>query len=90
MANKKRKATTMYPLIEQYLASDSTQHSFCEQHQIPFHVFHYWLQHYRSSKNESKQDVDFIPMQVSKQAADVEQKLIIRFKNGQVLEIPWS
>jgi hypothetical protein len=40
----------MFPLVENWLQSGLTQHAFSLRHQIPVHVFVYWVGRYRKAR----------------------------------------
>ena len=44
---RRRTATEMFPLIEQYLRRSVTQKTFCTEHDLPQSVLTYWLAKYR-------------------------------------------
>lgn len=48
----KRTKEEMYPLIESYFDSGLTQRQFYSQHELPEHIFIYWLRHYRRHQKE--------------------------------------
>src|SRR4051812_27794184 len=59
----------MYAHIEQWKQSDLTQKSYCEQHTIRYHVFHYWYKLYRDehlgAQPQTKPSAPFIPLTLS-------------------------
>jgi transposase-like protein len=49
----------MLTLIEQWQGSGRTQQSFCQEHDLTFSTFHYWLKRYRRVQDES----NFLPVE---------------------------
>ena len=45
-----RTPTEMFPLVESWLQSGLTQHAFSLRHQLPVHVFVYWVSRYRKAQ----------------------------------------
>ena len=54
----------MFSKIENYLASGQTQKQFCQENNLSFAKFTYWLKKYRDEKSQSS---GFIPLKVSNQ-----------------------
>lgn len=44
---QRRTDSDMFPIIKRYLESNQTQSDFCQQENLPQHVFLYWLRKYR-------------------------------------------
>jgi hypothetical protein len=42
----------MFSMIESWQQSGLTQKAYCEQHSIPYHVFHYWYKDIQSSEDK--------------------------------------
>lgn len=55
----------MFSLIDQWLQSQITQKLFCEQHDIRYHVFHYWYGRYRKLNQDPEISPRFIKLAVS-------------------------
>lgn len=55
----------MFSLIDQWQQSDFTQKLFCEQNNIPYHVFHYWYGRYRKQHQGTATSPRFIKLAVS-------------------------
>ena len=47
MHSKDEQQQKMFSMIDQWQQSGFTQKQFCEQHNIRYYVFHYWLGRYR-------------------------------------------
>jgi hypothetical protein len=45
-----RTPTEMFPLVESWLQSGLTQQAFSLRHQLPVHVFVYWVGRYRKAQ----------------------------------------
>ena len=45
----RKTAALMFPLIEKYLNSQLSQKAFCQQQNLSFAVFGYWLKKYRKA-----------------------------------------
>lgn len=48
MQSKDEVQQQMFNQIEQWQQSGLTQKAFCEQVNVPYHVFHYWYKRYRT------------------------------------------
>lgn len=55
----------MFSLIAQWQQSDLTQKLFCQQNEIPYHVFHYWYGRYRKLDQGTDATPRFIKLAVS-------------------------
>lgn len=62
MQSKTEVQQKMFYQIEQWQQSGLTQKLFCEQVNVPYHVFHYWYKRYRST--ECKTSSSFIKLEV--------------------------
>jgi len=90
MEKKKFKTTQeMYPLIESYLAGNENQLDFCVRSGLKPHLLSYWLQKYRTDKNETQETVvGFSKLKIIERPVDEVKKIIIRCADGTVIEIP--
>lgn len=61
-----RRGQEMFALIESFKESDISQHLFCEQHNLPYSVFQYWLKKFR--KESHTPEAGFIEMKISSPA----------------------
>lgn len=56
----------MFVLIEQWKSSGLSQKAFCEQHEVRYHVFHYWYKRYRRQHQKPVDNTSaFIPLQIN-------------------------
>lgn len=69
----------MVSLIERWQESGKTQQVFCQEHDLTFSTFYYWLKRYRRGIDESS----FLPVEVSS-GSHIE----IRYPGGVVLQLP--
>lgn len=53
----------MLATIAAWKQSNLSQKAYCEQHQIRYHVFHYWYKRYRNEQSARPQ-ASFIPLNV--------------------------
>ena len=53
----------MFTLIESFKASGMSQHLFCEQHNLAYSVFQYWLRKFK--KESSVCEAGFVEMKIS-------------------------
>src|SRR3954468_1268306 len=58
----------MFSMIECWQQSGLNQKTWCEQHSIRYHVFHYWYRKYKDVPLSDKQ-AGFIPLQLQPAAA---------------------
>ena len=55
----------MFSIIEKWKQSGLTQKAYCEEHSIPYHVFHYWYKCYRDEKDATRSNsFSFVQLQV--------------------------
>jgi transposase-like protein len=66
-------------LIEQWQESGKTQQAFCQERDLTFTTFYYWLKRYRRGLDES----NFLPVEVSS-GSHIE----IRYPDGVILQLP--
>jgi len=69
----------MLALIEQWQESGKIQQTFCQEHDLTYTTFYYWLRHYRRQINESS----FLPVEISS-GSHIE----IHYPGGVVLQLP--
>jgi hypothetical protein len=69
----------MQSLIEQWQDSGKTQQLFCQEHNLTYTTFYYWLRRYRRGLDESS----FLPIEISS-GSHIE----IRYPGGVVLQLP--
>jgi hypothetical protein len=62
----------MFIHIEEWQKSKLSQKSYCSEHSISYHVFHYWYKVYRDGKSVKKQkrSSSFIKLQVEKTSSE--------------------
>jgi hypothetical protein len=53
----------MFSKIRDWQQSGLTQKGWCKEHQIKYHVFHYWYKLYRSDPSPATQN-EFIALQI--------------------------
>ena len=69
----------MLSLIERWQESGKLQQEFCQEHDITFSTFYYWLKRYRRGIEESS----FLPVEISS-GSNIE----IRYPDGKILQLP--
>jgi len=69
----------MLSLIEQWQESGKTQQLFCQEHDLTYTTFYYWLRRYRRQLEESS----FLPIGISS-GCHIE----IRYPGGVILQLP--
>lgn len=69
----------MLSLIEQWQNSGKTQQIFCQEHDLTYTTFYYWLRRYRRQLEENS----FIPIEISS-GSHIE----IRYPGGVILQLP--
>jgi hypothetical protein len=69
----------MLSLIERWHESGKTQQAFCQEHDLSFTTFYYWLKRYRSKIDESS----FLPVEISSGSY-----IEIRYPGGIILQLP--
>jgi hypothetical protein len=63
MRSKDEVQEQMFNHIEQWQQSGLTQKAFCQQTDLPYHIFHYWYKRYRHQ--ESPPGSSFIKLDIS-------------------------
>ena len=71
----------MLALIQQWQESSKTQQSFCQEHELTFSTFYYWLRRYRREINEGS----FLPVEAGSGSY-----IEIRYPGGIILQLPSS
>lgn len=69
----------MLSLIEQWQDSGKPQQVFCQEHDLTYTTFYYWLRRYRRQEEESS----FLPIEISS-GSHIE----IRYPGGIILQLP--
>jgi len=69
----------MLSLIEMWQESGKTQQTFCQEHDLTFSTFYYWLKRYRRGLDEN----NFLPVEVSSGSY-----IEIRYPGGVILQLP--
>jgi hypothetical protein len=69
----------MLSLVERWQESGKTQQLFCQENNLTYTTFYYWLKRYRRGQDESS----FLPVEISS-GSHIE----IRYPDGIILQIP--
>jgi transposase-like protein len=69
----------MLSLIERWQESGKTQQTFCQEHDLTFSTFYYWLKRYRRGQDENS----FLPVEISSGSV-----IEIRYPGGVILQLP--
>lgn len=69
----------MLSLVERWQESGKTQQLFCQENNLTYTTFYYWLKRYRRGLDESS----FLPVEISS-GSHIE----IRYPGGVVLQLP--
>ncbi|MCJ7447985.1 MAG: hypothetical protein MUO72_09840 [Bacteroidales bacterium] len=69
----------MLSLIEKWQESGKTQQAFCQEHDLTFTTFYYWLKRYRRELDKNS----FLPVEISS-GSHIE----IRYPDGVILQLP--
>lgn len=63
--NNEQVRNNMFSHIDQWKNSNQSQKSYCSEHGIAYHVFHYYFKRYREVHAERKQDMpSFVKLQL--------------------------
>ena len=73
----------MTSLIESWQESGKTQQVFCQEHDLTFSTFYYWLKRYRREINENS----FLPVEIN---SSTQSSIEIRYPDGVILQLPAS
>lgn len=71
----------MLSLIETWQESGKTQQTFCQEHDLTFSTFYYWLKRYRRGLDDNS----FLPVEISSGS-----QIEIRYPGGIILQLPAS
>lgn len=63
MQYDKQTQEDMFRMITSWKQSGLSQKAYCEQNNIPYHVFHYWYKRYRDQQG-AVNDGTFVPLNV--------------------------
>lgn len=78
MQNNQEVKEQMFSHIRQWEKSNQSQKSFCLEHNIPYYVFHYWLNKYRENDQGKKiKSTSFVKLQVTSSAMIAHAELIL-------------
>jgi len=69
----------MLSLVERWQESGKTQQVFCQEHDLTFSTFYYWLKRYRRGIDENS----FLPVEISSGSY-----IEIRYPKGVILQLP--
>jgi transposase-like protein len=69
----------MLSLIETWQESGKTQQAFCQEHDLTFSTFSYWLKRYRRGTDDSS----LLPVEISSVSG-----IEIRYPDGIILQLP--
>lgn len=81
MKNQERvqRQEEMLSLIEKWQESGKSQQTFCQEHDLTFSTFYYWLKRYRRGLDENS----FLPVEINS-GSHIE----IRYPDGVILQLP--
>lgn len=80
-----KQRTQFLEMITEWKQSGLTQKSFCINHSIPYHVFHYW---YGVYKTEQQVAGSFLPVKI--RPACIPEQIVITGSNGIQLQVPMT
>jgi hypothetical protein len=80
-----------FAIIEKYLNSGLTQDKFCEQQQLAYSTFQFWLKKYRQenpdrAKKQQSSDTRFLPLTFTPPKTEPA-SLVIEYPNGVILHV---
>ncbi len=78
MQNNEEVRKQMFSHIEQWKNSNQSQKSYCIDHNIRYHVFHYYFKRYRDEEVEKKDNTSsFVKLQVNQSPTKAHSELIM-------------
>ncbi len=82
--NQKYTREQMYEAIEMCQREGISPKDYCQQHQIPYPSFQYWLRKYRNEQlnQHIKSENGFLPVHIEDAANFHSDRLTIRYPNG--------
>jgi hypothetical protein len=87
-SNLSPRSRQMYALIEKYQNSRLSQKAFCQQEDLPYSTFTYWLKKYRGFKQATGTAQDFIPVKINERSPEKQSnRCEIEFPGGIVIRI---
>jgi len=75
----------MFSLIRKWNDSRTSQKEFCKGHDLPLHIFHYWLRKYKQTSTPSENG--FLPIDVTSAKPGLEGDLRIHYPNGVMITL---
>jgi hypothetical protein len=63
MPNKEQTRERMFSLITDWQQSNLSQRQYCQDRQLPYHVFHYWYKRFKE-KQASSFVGSFVPLKI--------------------------
>ena len=80
-----RTSDQMYPIIKEYLSTQSSQRVFCKENHIEIHALRYWLKKYREELESGKHS-HFSTIEI--EVPTTQRHILIRTKAGVEIQIP--
>lgn len=77
MANSDEIKHRMFSHIDQWKNSNQSQKSYCNDHNIRYHVFHYYFKRYREMQGDRKDAHSFVKLQLGQSTELAHVELIL-------------
>lgn len=77
MENKEEVTRQMFSHIDQWKNSNQSQKSYCDDHNIRYHVFHYYFKRYRERQAEKKDPASFVKLSINQSSSVAHAELIL-------------
>jgi len=84
------RAREMFTIVEQYKKSNQTQKAFCQQIDLPYTTFQFWLKIYRERQSPETPKTNFITLKPTTDSIEKTNRsdYHIEFPNGIKLYLP--
>jgi hypothetical protein len=63
MSNKEQTREQMFAMIADWKQSGLSQKQYCQQHELRYHVFHYWYKRFKENQTSSSVG-SFVPLTI--------------------------
>ncbi len=84
-SERKNVQQQMFSLIRKWNGSGISQKEFCNNHDLPIHIFHYWLRKYKQTSPPSENG--FLPIDVTPAKLSPDGELQIHYPNGVMITL---
>jgi len=84
-SERKNVQQQMFALIKKWNGNEISQKEFCNDHDLPIHIFYYWLRKYKQASPPSENG--FLPIDVTPAKLSADGELQIHYPNGVMITL---